>query len=78
MTAVALYTVLGQWSLSVGNDHFRHLVKQKPLDRLKQTFVELIPSVGPQNRRTFIMIGEVTAPIWMKWSTGGVFYWQVK
>jgi hypothetical protein len=53
----------GQWSLSIGNDHFQHLAEQKPLNRSKQKLEQFITSAGPPSKPKFIMIGRgVAAP----------------
>ena len=74
--AVALYALCyGRWSLRIGNGHFRNLTEQKPPNRSKQKCAQLITSVGSPCRPKFIMIGGGSwFPIWVKLSTGGVFF----
>jgi hypothetical protein len=74
---MALYIVLRTVVTKYRKWSFRHLVKQKPLVRLKRNFVKLIMSAGPINRPKFITIGWGSLlVIQVKLSTGGVSCWQ--
>jgi hypothetical protein len=64
-----LWTVVGKY---IGNGHFPHLAEQKPCNRSKQKFEQMITSAGPPSRPKFIMIGwGVTAP-----HIGEIYGWR--
>ena len=74
--AVALYAAV-LWTVvaTYRKWPFRNLTEQKPPNRSKQKCAQLITSVGSPCRPKFIMIGGGSRfPIWVKLSTGGVFF----
>jgi hypothetical protein len=75
--AVALYTVLWSVVAKCRKWPFSAHRRTKPLNRSKQKFAQLITSAGPPSRPKFIMIGRGSRrPIWVKLSTGGVFFFR--